>query len=749
MKLLDLELENWSVHSYLEVPLANGLQIEGRNGTGKSSILEAIRFIFARDARKYKRRIKHGTRGCTVKLRFLKDGDEYLVEKKLHLKRQSTAKILMDSRVIADSPMSAYKILQDILPENIFDKLVYVPQGALIELIDDLGLKGGREKLDSLLGLDKFENVDKGIKQELSEIRGKLDILEKEIMKYPNNADREFKDVLDRLKREVKEINAKRDKMKKEWGRLETKLENIESRVRRMEIMAKTRDELKDKVNRLESAIIEKRSELRSVQENLQSIEEKAKSIEKLRVREKKLKNYPKVRKLLSDLRMNEEKLKEVADVEREQNELTRILDSIRRIPDLEREKSRLEEIIDELKEKLAVDKKTIDRLEEYLRGLDGLDEGARCPRCGQRITGKHIAMEQENAISKIESTKKRIAMNSKSMEKFLSMLEKNVEELEKLRGEKVRSNELKENVDKKLKYRSEIEQRIGKLKSELYSVGYRNESEKIIDEYVNELNSIGGRIDVFSEEIKKRPQYLKIQTEIEKFLSEKTGELKIFHDKLGKIEMEYDECLLDGLRAEYNRIQREIYEIQNRINKYNMKIENNKKEVIETKSKLENFLEIKNQIKEMGGEMNLLIEARRLFPEIVKYLREKFIAQLSSQLTYYFKRINQNPKYRDISFNKEYEIKINSTEGEFRIYQLSGGEKAQLAVAFRIALIRLLSPIKLLILDEPFGNLDKEHREILGDALNKIAMDGQLILVTHVAVDSLNLAEKLDLGGY
>ncbi|HIE33933.1 MAG TPA: hypothetical protein EYP86_02190, partial [Candidatus Altiarchaeales archaeon] len=313
MKLLDLELENWSVHSYLEVPLANGLQIEGRNGTGKSSILEAIRFIFARDARKYKRRIKHGTRGCTVKLRFLKDGDEYLVEKKLHLKRQSTAKILMDSRVIADSPMSAYKILQDILPENIFDKLVYVPQGALIELIDDLGLKGGREKLDSLLGLDKFENVDKGIKQELSEIRGKLDILEKEIMKYPNNADREFKDVLDRLKREVKEINAKRDKMKKEWGRLETKLENIESRVRRMEIMAKTRDELKDKVNRLESAIIEKRSELRSVQENLQSIEEKAKSIEKLRVREKKLKNYPKVRKLLSDLRMNEEKLKEVA----------------------------------------------------------------------------------------------------------------------------------------------------------------------------------------------------------------------------------------------------------------------------------------------------------------------------------------------------------------------------------------------------------------------------------------------------
>jgi DNA repair exonuclease SbcCD ATPase subunit len=65
-----------------------------------------------------------------------------------------------------------------------------------------------------------------------------------------------------------------------------------------------------------------------------------------------------------------------------------------------------------------------------------------------------------------------------------------------------------------------------------------------------------------------------------------------------------------------------------------------------------------------------------------------------------------------------------------------------------RMALLELLSPVRLMILDEPFGSLDKEHREALGEALNKIGGEGQLIIVTHIPVDSLQLPQ-LELGGY
>ena len=60
MRLAKLELTNWSCHSNLEVDLDRGLQIEGRNGTGKSSILEAIRFIFKETARGYSQMLRNG-----------------------------------------------------------------------------------------------------------------------------------------------------------------------------------------------------------------------------------------------------------------------------------------------------------------------------------------------------------------------------------------------------------------------------------------------------------------------------------------------------------------------------------------------------------------------------------------------------------------------------------------------------------------------------------------------------------------
>jgi DNA repair exonuclease SbcCD ATPase subunit len=117
--------------------------------------------------------------------------------------------------------------------------------------------------------------------------------------------------------------------------------------------------------------------------------------------------------------------------------------------------------------------------------------------------------------------------------------------------------------------------------------------------------------------------------------------------------------------------------------------------------------------------------------------------------LTLHFKAFNQNSKYVDVSFDRDYNLLIRTTNGDLNISQLSGGELAQLALSLRVALIDMMSPIRLLILDEPFGSLDEGHREILGDSLNKIASQGQLILVTHVHVESLQLCTKLDLGGY
>ena len=71
----------------------------------------------------------------------------------------------------------------------------------------------------------------------------------------------------------------------------------------------------------------------------------------------------------------------------------------------------------------------------------------------------------------------------------------------------------------------------------------------------------------------------------------------------------------------------------------------------------------------------------------------------------------------------------------------LSGGQQQ------RVALARALAPRpNLLLLDEPFANVDAERRSELGDALHEItrAQETATLLVTHDRVSALGLADKL-----
>jgi exonuclease SbcC len=170
-----------------------------------------------------------------------------------------------------------------------------------------------------------------------------------------------------------------------------------------------------------------------------------------------------------------------------------------------------------------------------------------------------------------------------------------------------------------------------------------------------------------------------------------------------------------------------------------------------ENERKTAEYLEVKSRLEGAEKKLRLLKRAREVFHTdkgLPKYLRDKYVGQMGALLSRYFRQFNQNPAYKEVTFDRDYSIQVKSTNGVLSLTQLSGGERVQLAVALRIALIELLSPTRTLILDEPFGSLDRDHREILGETLNRMSGSWQLVVVTHVQVESINLP-KLELSGY
>jgi DNA repair exonuclease SbcCD ATPase subunit len=175
-------------------------------------------------------------------------------------------------------------------------------------------------------------------------------------------------------------------------------------------------------------------------------------------------------------------------------------------------------------------------------------------------------------------------------------------------------------------------------------------------------------------------------------------------------------------------------------------------KEIGRIENSIKRLNELKDKEKEIQKKLNLQKSAREFFHRdkgLAKYLRETSLVLLNRHMIRYFSQFNQNPKYLSVTFNKDYEPTVKTVDGDMNAMQLSGGEIGQLALALRLALIDLLSPTRLMILDEPFGSLDTSHRELLADTLNKVSRQGQLIIVTHIPVDNLQLENKLDLGGY
>jgi DNA repair exonuclease SbcCD ATPase subunit len=750
MRLIRLDLENWCSHEHLKVDLSEGLQIEGRNGTGKSSILKAIRLIFKETARGYSGRIRNGSRSALVRLRFEFDQIEYDVEKIIYVDKPSSAKMMANGVQIADNPSSVHQRLHAILPEEMFENLLYISQGGLTKILDRLSGKEGKLELDRLFGLDRLEQIWERVGLEKQELECKLGFLNEEKMRYPENSKEALKIAIDESDMVSVDLRVKISTSSAELQNVKVLMNSIQEQLRRLQESKRMLDKFTEEYNRLLVEDAQASKELDSIRQRLAETSERQKELNELYESMRNLEKYKRIRGALGDLRSTEEGLARLSGLKVKK---TRLIDLSKRLKDkviVEKEFLDLQESSRKAEGNYAAASFDLNSVREYLNQLSSLEGQAKCPRCGQRLNAFELEKERRESSIRLQSSERMKVELSFEVEALRMSLKSKESDLSRLRISEVEFNHLDNELREKEMEYAKLAKSKETISLGLIELGYKDEDFSFVEAKYGELIRIEGRIQSLQREVegvsklKGRDNEVEIRmTQIKRMISE-------IETKRG--EFSYSESENSRLILERDRLYESRYRLEGDIKTYEADHIRNLKVKSDAESKLKEYSDLVVRLDKTKKRVELLITARDVFHRdkgIVRFLREGYIKKLNSLLTSHFKAYNQNPKYIDVTFDKDYGIIVRTTQGDLEIGQLSGGELVQLALALRITLIDLMSPIRLLILDEPFGGLDEEHRELLGESLNRIATQGQLILVTHVHVESLRLANSLNLGGY
>jgi exonuclease SbcC len=766
MVIKRVRLENFKAHRLFDREFGKFTVIFGRNGIGKSTILEAIYKAlypekFGDDY------IRRGEKSFKISIDFY-NGYKLYLHYPLSKKPQVYSP---DGKIL--SVESLRKILN--LPEeekSIF--LSFFEQGSL----DDFG----KELFDNtrrILDVDFPQKILEAVRGVEREKRGQIRRIEEELSKFGrwertfmelrveiSNAlclERRIKREILKLEKERKDLEIFEGELEKLVKKLREKKEEVERIKGKINALEERREEYKGEIERLEKIL---NSELPKDTKILKDILDFVKN---RRVMEECKGGYEEYMKLEEEYRsILEERPRKIQEIEVKLEKLRKVYSSLLKLKGKNLGKIKEEEDLRKEREGILSD------IRHHEKRLENLKIGGdRCPVCGEPL-GKE---KREKLI------KESLEFLSWAKDRLI-VLEKELEEIEDVRNLLISKvfpslEDITEGLEEIFK--NWRERFLGDLDGVLEEVGemgrsLREEKERMEREYGRLLEYYEGKLKILKEDWAK---YTNAKVQVEKLAKNidgveyylKFGEeeieenlktlerLKFLKENLENLERDL-ESLKTGLSLE------ETSEIEGKLKYYEEEIDRVRKRKLEVVQRIAQLERERGEVlnKRMQGEgkygeiRKLVAEMEKLkegldilesFKEAVdrgkgrfiSYAKEAFENALNEHFLHFF---GFSDHFIRIEVDENFEPIFHTAEGvevkrgrELSVNRvgLSGGQRTALGLVYRLALRRLFpnSP-QILLLDEPTTHLDEERRRVVWRILWRISeeKDIQIIAVTH-----------------
>ncbi len=690
-----------------------------------------------------------------VLLEFQFKEKNYSIERIITKGKANQAKLFQTGQfMVGPKPTDVTEKVEEILELNyeLFSRAVYSEQNQ-IDFFLKLNPSQRKEKFDDLLELKKYERVrtnSVSVANRLKKIiEDRKKLLKEEELKLNENELSSLEEKIleknDLLNKLIEEINANEKKVIV----LEQQVKELEEKSIEFfflkELKIKTQTKISESIKFIQAIESETNKKLEELEE-LKLSELKKELEEQIQIQSEKKEELIKSKnqlelinnKILFHLQEKKTKLKEVP------KEIDSIEKLLKFIQVLEASELELKEFLKELKSLIEAKQQSLNELiqeesiskalltetEKHLHSLENAH--SKCPTCKKDLDFESQKQLIKESIELVQHLNRKIqnAFNSKTKN------EKELNELKKTIG--LKENELLELKEKinKTKSLSKVFDLIELVNVEVKKLSELKESQEIL--------ILGLKNEFREEELKAKQKEL---NGFEKLFNalQKNTEVQELEKELNSIErriveLNFDEKNLNEFKKIFIEEKERKNSLEKQVNSIKELIQEIGKNIYSIKDRKKQLIELK----EKNNSMELMTNKLNLFTNSLKAtqaeLRELLIDSINQAMQDIWPRIYPYKDFVNIKIEiqeGDYEILVEEKNGKWIRVEgiLSGGERSAVALTIRIAVSLVLAQnLSWLILDEPTHNLDSaavtELSNLMREHLPELVE--QIFVITH-----------------
>ena len=766
MILKSLKLKNFKQYGNLDLEFREGLiGIVGKNGSGKSSVFEAILLCLfgniALDKNLYKSSWVAAKENILLELTFEVKGRVWLVRREYRGKALAPKAGLYDHEekmIATDAKPVTQEVVKLLgMDKDAFTRSIFSGQKEL-GIISNTKGEERKKMVRKMVGLDRLDDIQKLIREDRNTLKKEMQGQSKLLLSEAEQLELETR--LKTLEKELKTLEKSEEKLNTVFSKKNEAYQESKKLFDEQSVLSKQFNTLNNDLTRFVAG-------LESVNENLEKNKKEIARIKEMKIELKKLE--PEVNVFLAKRKEEEalEKLRRQFEGQRklvekqknleEQEEITKqqIAKLKDRFPNIEKigkeKKEELEKHISQqdiyekeiaqLRTKIGTVKGKIEDRNQRVEKITALGKDATCPTCFQplkdsyEVTLQKLQQEIDGYQKKeLQDIETKFQTTQKELEKtkvLRSNLEKEIHQLRDTYKDITRLQEsLKDFSNNKKTLQAELKE-LGKVDyDETVHVQLRKEVKageepyhkyKIIESKIAKLPELEEEAKTFKERATKGTQMIKEQKTALKALKFSVEKFADTQKKMDTLEEEKDKAHLE--------LQTQQKEIQKR--KTNQQ---------SSQKELDSFQKIKNQIAKSQDEFFKLDELNGIFQTFKTQILEKVRPSISHTASDLFQKITRG-RYEGIEVDANFEFQILEDGQYYPITRFSGGEIDLANLCLRIGISRAIAELSgseegmsFLGFDEIFGSQDEDRRFEILKALDHLKEQyRQVYIVSHI----------------